>query len=540
MSARAAAATARRRRGVALGALALALGTAVGAARPAAVASGGTAANAPAAVARLAPPASRGAAARVPPRPEQVLAPAVEVAIPDPSRLRHELSNGIVVFVAEDRSLPLVQVSLAVAAGDVLDPPERIGLAGLTAALLRRGGAGEWDAEAFDARADRLAAELDSLGGTGRAGASLDCSSRVLGEALPLLAAMVRSPRFAEERVALYRDRLLDGLARREDEPLAVLDREWGWLLLGRDHAATRTLRADQLAALRREDLAAFHRAWWRPERMVVAVSGDVDTAEVVAALDRLLGDWVVAEAPPPAPALSPLPAAPRRGLYLRHAPLPQAKVLLGHRARARGGWGDPDEAPLQVLAEVLGGDGAVSRLRRRLRAEEGLVYRTSARLGLGDGEPGTLQVFLEADPRRAARALALARGELLRLRDEPVPAAELELARRSLLHLFPLLFDSAERRAGRAAEDVLLGRPHGWWREHRARLAAVTAADVQRVARRHLRPADLVAVVVGDRELVLAGARRDRVDLDRLFGAFVPLPQRDPRTLEPLAGAAR
>ena len=115
------------------------------------------------------------------------------------------------------------------------------------------------------------------------------------------------------------------------------------------------------------------------------------------------------------------------------------------------------------------------------------------------------------------------------------MPEPELAIAKRSLLDLFPLLFDSAERRAGRAAEDVLLGRPHAYWQRYRDRIAAVTASDVQAVARRHIRPAELVAVVVGDRDAILAGARADRVDLTSLLGPLHELQRRDPLTLAPL-----
>jgi zinc protease len=227
-----------------------------------------------------------------------------------------------------------------------------------------------------------------------------------------------------------------------------------------------------------------------------------------------------------------PPPAA--AGLYVRDWPGPQAKIALGHRGPVRQGWDDPDEPALLVLAEVLGGDGAVSRLRRRLRAEEGLAYRARARLTLGTQAPGSFQVFLETAPRNAARALDLARRELLLLRDEPVPEPELAIAKRSLLDLFPLLFDSAERRAGRAAEDVLLGRPHGYWQHYRDRIAAVTARDVQAAARRHIRPGELVAVVVGDRDAILAGARADRIDVAHDLGPLHDLPRRDPLTLQP------
>jgi len=498
------------------------------------------------------------------PRPEDLRFPPRVVTIPDPAGMRHALKNGIPVFVAEDHSLPLVQVHLAAAAGDFQDPPDRIGLAGLTGALLRRGGAGQWDADAFDARADLLAADLDSIGASTRSGVSLDCGSRVLAEALPLFAAMVRAPRFDAARFERARANLRESLARREDDPLDVLDREWGFLLLGPDHFTTRQVKPAQLDAMTREDLVVFHRESWRPSRMVIAVSGDVDAKAVIAALDGLLGDWRdddataaaatatsphgaaagrsrAATAPTsnvmgaPPPSVTDLPPPRAAGLYLRDWPGPQAKIALGHRGPVRQGWDDPDEPALLVLAEVLGGDGAVSRLRRKLRAEAGLAYRARARLSLGLQAPGTYQVFLETAPAHAARALDLARRELLLLRDEPVPEPELAIAKRSLLDLFPLLFDSAERRAGRAAEDVLLGRPHSYWQRYRDRIAAVTARAVQAAARRHIRPDELVAVVVGDRGAILTGARADRVDLNNLLGPLRELPRRDPLTLAPL-----
>ena len=483
--------------------------------------------------------AARHAAAQgeIPARPEELRFPPTTFTIPDASAMHHRLRNGIVVLVDEDHTLPLARVTLAVTAGDLLDPPERIGLAGITAAMLRRGGAGPWDAAAFDARADRLAIDLDSIGARRRSGVTLDSASAVLPEALAMLAALVREPRFAPERLEVIRGNLGESLARREDDPLAVLDREWLALLFGAADTTDREMRPAHLAALTTEQLAAFHRAHWRPDGAVIAVSGDVTAGEVVATLDRLLGDWAVAGSAPPAPVAPPLPPPPASGVYLRDFAVPQAKVFLGHRTGARRGWDDPDEAPLAVLVEVLGGDGAVSRLRRRLRAEEGIAYRARARISLGTEHPGALQLFLETDNRNAARALYLARAELLRVRDEPVPETELRLAKRSLLDLFPLLFESAEERAGRFAEDVLLGRPHEYWASYRRRLEAVTAADVQAAARRHLRPQDLVAVVVGDRARILAGAREDSIAIDRLLGGLRTLPPRDPLTLEPRGG---
>ena len=112
---------------------------------------------------------------------------------------------------------------------------------------------------------------------------------------------------------------------------------------------------------------------------------------------------------------------------------------------------------------------------------------------------------------------------ELCRLQRDPVPATELETAKRSLLARFPLLFDGAEAVAGRYAEDELLGRPHEYWADYRQRLHRVTGADVRRAARRFLDPGGVALLVVGDWNTVRNG--RGFQELRRAVG--------QPRALE-------
>jgi zinc protease len=214
-------------------------------------------------------------------------------------------------------------------------------------------------------------------------------------------------------------------------------------------------------------------------------------------------------------------------GLYHLERDLPQAKIALGHRGVERQGWDDPEALALLVMNEVLGGAGPISRLRASLRGRQGIAYRAGSRFDAGLRWEGDFQVLLEVEGSQAGRAVELALAEIARLRREPVPAAELELARRALGDGLPLLFDRPEETAGRYAEDELLGRPHGYWTSYVERLRGVSAADVQRAARRHLRPEALVYLV--------AGRRADAALVADAVGLPIrTLPEREPLSLQP------
>jgi zinc protease len=471
----------------------------------------------------------------IPDRPEALRFENLKFEVPRAEEGRHQLSNGVPVYIVEDHSLPLVDVALAVRAGDWLDPADHMGRASFAGALLRRGGTALRTPDEFDEQADFLGAEIDSLGGSTRSGATLNVSSRSFGEALGLFCEMVREPRFDAARVETARSNLRESFGRRTDEPLEVLDREWRRLLYGPDHYTVREVLPRHVDALTPQDLAAFHRAAWRPESMVVAVSGDVATADVLARLEKCFSGWPAASGPAPS---WPPPASaqvPRPGLYSIERDIPQAKMFLGHLAAKRRGWSDPDEFPLLLMNEILGGNG--NRLLRKLRGEMGIAYRGESAFELGAYEPGAFQIFLETGNASAARALQVALAEVRRLREEPVPPGELAFVKKILLDNFPLLFDTPPEVAGRFAEDEYLGRPHDYWRTWPDRVQRVTAEQIQQAAQRYLQPDRMVIVVAGRWDEIQKGAAATGVKLESLTkGPVTRLPPRDPVTLEPVA----
>lgn len=465
--------------------------------------------------------------------------PRSPVRLPAATDRRFVLESGPVVYLAEDHALPLVEITLALPAGGFLDPPGQVGLAYLTASLLRRGGGAGLDADNFDERLDELGARMDSLAGHLRAGATLSVPSWSFAEALRLFVGMLARPAFQEDRLRSARSNLHESLGRRNESALAVLQREWDWLMVGREHFSARAVTTASLDAIRREDLLAFHHRVWRPAEMILAVSGDFQSAELLVELQSLFADWPAR--PPrhsPIPWPPPPPAAPApAGLYHYESNVPQAKVMLGQRLPKLLDWRHPDRFALEVLAEILGGSGAISRVAGRLRTAEGLAYRASAEIDPGEFWPGELRVFFETESTSVARAVELALQEIASLGTGLVHPKELDVAVQTLLAELRLDFDTAEEIAGSFAEDELLGRPHGFWQEYLEAVAAVNRQDLARVAREYLRPGELVVLVVGRWAEIASGRTGRGRSLESVIGAPVhPLPARDPATLQPLA----
>jgi zinc protease len=465
----------------------------------------------------------------IPERPEELRFAPSTFEPPPADGLRFELRNGLPVYVVPDRSLPLVDVVLALPVGDRDEGPGEDGLASMTAAMARRGGAGDLGPEQLDDEIDALGARIQASSSWGRTVLALDTGSETLDRGLELMASILFEPWFEEERLEQAKENLRVSLLAEADDPRVVLDREWLRLVHGPDSKRSRRLTEASVAAFEPSVLARFHRRHWRPEGAVIAVSGDVEAEPLLARLDEVFGGWEAAASQAVGDAdaaggetgqpgggsshgerseTSSNVAAASPGRWTFHREGPQAAIAIGHRGAVFEYWDHPDRWALMLLAEILDGPGAVSRLRSRLQLEEGLTYRVltwfdldvvpAASVSAGSQGGGEFRVFLETAPESAATAAAAVLEELRRLRREEAPKNEIATARQSLLARLPLLFDRAETVAGRYAEDELLGRPHEYWAIYRERLLAVTGADIRRAARRFIDPEGVAVVVVG------------------------------------------
>ena len=188
------------------------------------------------------------------------------------------------------------------------------------------------------------------------------------------------------------------------------------------------------------------------------------------------------------------------------------------------------------MLNEILGAGGFTSRLMQKVRSNEGLAYSVRSSLQPRFDYPGDFRASFESKNATVALATKIVLGEIAAVRDEPVTEDELETAKKSLIETFPRQFESKPQMLKVFVNDEWTRRPADFWQTFRSRVEAVTAADLQRVARKHLDPATLAILVVGDWDAIEAGDRDKRASMSEFFdGKVTHLPLRDPLTLEPL-----
>jgi len=472
------------------------------------------------------------AAADLPAHPDQIEFAPLAFEPPSASDFRHELSNGVPVYLAPSREFPLVNIVFSFRGGSHLDPDGAVGLASATAEMMRRGGTTTLTAEELDDRFDFLAAQVTIASGGERVTARLNSLSDNLDESLALFLDMLRNPGFAEDKLATWKNDVLASMRQRNDDPGSLSGREWRALMFGRDHHEARVMTSMDLAAVDGESMRSMHARIFDPANLVIAIDGDFDASEMLNRLESLFDDWRFGErAPdPPAPFAGPTP-----GVRLIERDIAQGRVFAGLRAGQRD---DPDAAAVRVMNDILGASGFTSRITKRIRSDEGLAYSAGANMSLRLKYPGEWRAFFQTRNATIPLGLKIVMEEINRIREEPVGDEELEMAIASIIETFPRTFES---RAGTLAifvDDEMTDRPADHWQTWRDRIRSVTAEDVREAARRHLDPDRLAILLVGRWDEIVDGDIDGRASMADFFGGEVEiLPLRDPLTQEPIGG---
>jgi zinc protease len=425
------------------------------------------------------------------PAPAQTLSPPAVAPAPAPWT-RFTLPNGMVVLVAERPGVPIVIVRASVEAGAVLDPPDKAGVANLTALLVTRGSATRTALE-IDRAVEFVGGSLEGEGGRDASEVELSVLRKDLALGLDLLADALVRPAFPDAEFERKREEVQASVRRSDEDPGMVAARVLRRLVFG-EHPYGRPVTGTEatLGAITRDDVVTFHRVAYRPERTVVSVAGEVTTAEVRAALEARVGGWSVATSAPATPAAVAL-GQPSRTEAADRA-LTQATILLGQATVTRG---HPDFYPLLVASQILGGASS-SRLYSRVREERGLAYSVYAQFAPGR-LGGLFLVELQSENVRVREALAVVREELIRLRRERVSEEELMRARSYLVGGFPLRMGTAEE-----VSELLVGIERfslglDYPVRFRQAVSAVTAEDVLRAVRTHWDPDGMSLALVGN-----------------------------------------
>lgn len=430
-----------------------------------------------------------------PPQP----GPAPTLTLPAPER--RALENGLEVIYVREADLPLVHATLMIPAGSTAEPGDIPGLANFTADMLDEGAGGR-DALELAAALDLIGARLTTSAGIDAAYINLTVLSDRFSDALPLLADVTYRPDFPQPDLERLRQQRITALTAARDEPSAIAANAFTRLVFGEDHPYGRLATTETTGRIDRDVLAEFHEAHYKPAGSTLILVGDVDPDEMHPELARVFADWTGRAPQPVAVSDAPLPADTR--IYLIDKPgAAQSEIRIGHVGVARD---HPDYYALTVLNTILGGS-FTSRLNMNLRETHGYSYgaRSSFAMRLGAGPfMASSAVFTAVTDSSVVQFFE----ELGRIRDEAVSQDDLERAKNYVALGLPRQFETVGGVAAQIADLQLYGLSMDYFNQYVPRLMAVTAEDVQRVAREYLRPDQAVVVVVGDREQVEAGLR--------------------------------
>jgi zinc protease len=414
-----------------------------------------------------------------------------DIKVPDVERVT--LPNGMQLFLLEDHELPLIHVSALIRTGSVYEPADKIGLAGITGTVMRTGGTTSKTGDEIDEQLEQIAASVETGIGRSSGSAFMSVLKDDVDTGLSVLADVLMNPAFRQEKIDLAKISARTAIARRNDNPGAIAGREYAKLIYGADSVYARQAEYATIDSITRDDLVAFHKRFYHPDHVMMAVWGDFETRRMAAKIQDAFKDWPRAAVDlPPVPEVkydfrSTVNAVAKEDMN-------QSVIRLGHIGVVMS---DPDYFSLMVMNEILG-SGFTSRLFKNVRSRQGLAYSVGGACGADYDHPGMCSLSCQTKLKSTVHAIQAILGEVRKMTQEEVTDEELALAKDSFLNSFVFNFENRGQIVSRLMTYIYYGYPEDFLQKVKANVEKVTKADVLRVAKAHLHPDQVQILVVG------------------------------------------
>ena len=284
------------------------------------------------------------------------------------------------------------------------------------------------------------------------------------------------------------------GISRRNDDPDGIADREFSDIVYGRNTPYGWRIEYADIDNIQRHDLVNFYKRYYFPANITLEVYGDFSAPELKTKLERLFGDWKYT--PPPVPAFPKVMEKAAPGVFL--ASKDDTTQTFFNVGELGGELRDKDYPALEVAAEILGG-GFSSRLFRSVRTPHGWAYSISASWNANYDHPGTFVISGSTQSVHTVDTLKAVGEELDKIRTAEVTDDELQSAKDTVLNGFVFNFDRPSKTINRLMIYQYYGYPKDFIFQYQKAIAAVTKADVLRVAQKYFLPKNLTYVAVGN-----------------------------------------
>lgn len=403
------------------------------------------------------------------------------------------LGNGMKLFLLEDHELPLINVSAIIRTGSIYESADKIGLASITGEVMRSGGTATKTGDELDEELEAMAASVETSIGLNSGSASVSVLKEDIDKGLAILADVLMNPAFREDKIFLSKMQAKSMIARRNDNVRAIAGREFDKLIYGPESVYARQEEYATIDSITRDDLVAFHKLFFGPNNMMLAVCGDFNADEMIKKIDSAFHDWRKIDLN--------IPDTPQIDYkfrktvnQIRKDDINQSNIYLGHIG---GLMSDPDYFTLVVMNKILGG-GFTGRLFKNVRSREGLAYSVFGSYSANYDYPGEFYVGCMTKSQSTVYAIRAMLKEVEKMREAEVTDEELALAKDSFLNSFVFNFDTKGEIVRRLMIYEYFGYPADFLMKTKENVEKVTKADVLRVAKEHLKPETVQILVVG------------------------------------------
>jgi zinc protease len=428
----------------------------------------------------------------------------LKVKLPRPVEKR--LSNGIRLVILESHRSPMINLTISIPSSRLRDSEAMPGVAEATAAMMTMGTTTRTARQISEALADigaTLSVNAGGGGGGGRGGfgggagaggtIALSALSENFDAALAILTDVLLHPAFPADELERWRGRQRSQLEQARTNPATLSNETLMSVLYPTDARRFTRLTAEALGKITRDSLVAHYKKFYVPSGELAGIAGDITVKDAAAKLDKALAEWKGGPVEPVKLPVNP-PIAEKKVYLISRPGSVQTDITLANRAIERT---DPDYIACMVMNQVLG-SGPAARLFRIIREEKGYTYGVSSSFSASR----TAQHFSSSMSVRTEvtePALADLLKEFKEIRDVAVPKDELAGAKRTLVANFALRLETSAAGLSYWMQQREFGLAEDYWDKYPERVMAITAEDVQRVAKKYVPYDNVQIIAVGD-----------------------------------------
>jgi predicted Zn-dependent peptidase len=421
--------------------------------------------------------------------PEKLHYPPLQFHLPKADRI--VLRNGIILYFLEDHELPLVTINALIKTGTMYDPLGKEGVAELTAYVMKTGGTKKLSSSEIDNSFDSIAASPYITAALDSAQIQFSLLNKDVDQGLDLLSQIMINPAFEQKKFDLAKGLKDEELRRVKDDPQKLAIREFNRLIY-RDNPRGRLASVKSLKTIQREDIIEFHRNFFRPQNIMLAVSGDITREEAVNKVERYFGAWISGQNPvtPPLP-----PQKFPVGLYYIDKDIPQSTIISGHISPGKN---NHDFYAFTVFDFIIGSGGFPSRIFSAVRNNEGLAYSAGS-FYRARPDHGVFAAYAFTKTESTFKTLSLINSVLKNIRDNTITAKEIEWAKKSINNGFIFSFTSPEQINWQQMKIEYDGLPANYLSTYRSKIENIQVDDLNKIAVKYLDKNTNTTLILGD-----------------------------------------